>query len=264
MPTIGEIAQSLEQFAPLALAEDWDNVGLLVGDRNWPAERIMTCLTVTPTTLAEAIQQGAQLIVTHHPLPFRPVKSITADSPTGQLLLQLLAAKIGVYSPHTAFDSAATGINQHLAIGLNLQQIEPLTPAVRVEDAEVGSGRMGFAGGEATLVEMAGRLKSFLDADGIRVVGQEQQMVTRVAIACGSGGSFLDLAVEKGCDCLVTGETNFHTCLAAEAQGVGLLLAGHFASERFALLSLADYLNEQLSGIEVWPSRTERDPLWVF
>jgi dinuclear metal center YbgI/SA1388 family protein len=259
MPTVGEIAHVLEQLAPLALAEDWDNVGLLVGDVGWPAERIMTCLTVTPETVAEAIERKAQLIVSHHPLPFRPIKSITSATTPGKLLLQLIRESIALYSPHTAFDSASAGINQHLAIGLGLQEIRPLTPSA--SDPEVGVGRCGLVGEPLTLDELAERTKNFLNADAVRVVGHPDQSVNRVAIACGSGGSLLDCAIAAECDGLVTGEMTFHHCLEAEARGIQVVLAGHFASERFALLSLADYLTDQLSGVEVWPSRNERDPL---
>jgi dinuclear metal center YbgI/SA1388 family protein len=259
MPTVGEIAHVLEQLAPLALAEEWDNVGLLVGDADWPAARVMTCLTVTPETVAEAIERKAQLIVSHHPLPFRPIKSITSATTPGKLLLQLIRGSIALYSPHTAFDSASAGINQHLAIGLGLQEIRPLTPSA--SDPEVGVGRCGLVGEPLTLDELAERTKNFLSADAVRVVGHPEQSVNRVAIACGSGGSLLDHAIAAECDGLVTGEMTFHHCLEAEARGVQVVLAGHFASERFALLSLADYLTDQLPGVEVWPSRTERDPL---
>lgn len=261
MLTIGDIAKCLQQFAPVQLAEEWDNVGLLVGDSAWPALRVMTCLTATPTTVQEAVEQGAQLIVSHHPLPFQPLKSITSDTTPGRLLLELITARIGLYSPHTAFDSAQAGINQHLAIGLGLQGIAPLVPAVGIADADVGAGRFGNLGERILLTEMARRVKMFLGLDTVRLVGSDTQNVSQLAIACGSGGSFLSLAIEKGCDCLLTGETNFHTTLEAEARGIGLVLPGHFASERFAVVSLADYLGEQLSGIEVWPSRKERDPL---
>ena len=261
MPSIGDVTTILEQFAPTALAEDWDNVGLLVGDPAWPARRVMTCLTLTPTSVAEAVEAEADLIVAHHPLPFQPLKSITTATTDGQLLLQLISAKIGVYSPHTAFDSAPAGINQHLAIGLGLQQIEPLVPSTGTKEADIGAGRIGILGGEFPLLELSDRVKSFLGIESLQIVGNDNQTVSRVAIACGSGGSFLSAAIQKDCDCLVTGETNFHTCLEAEARGVGLILPGHFASERFALLSLADYLQEQISGIDVWASRNERDPL---
>jgi dinuclear metal center YbgI/SA1388 family protein len=250
----------------------------------------MTCLTVTTTTVAEAVSQGANLIVSHHPLPFHPLRTITDDTSTGRLLLQLITAGIGVYSPHTAFDSADAGINQHLAIGLGLQEIKPLIPTAATNDAkpdrhsqskrasqsheddmksitvyskvgDSGAGRQGWLGESLSLTEMADRVKSFLDIRTVQVVGTESQHISRVAIACGSGGSFLKQAIAWDCDCLVTGEATFHTCLEAEANGVGLVLPGHFASERFALVALADYLSEQLAGIEVWASRTERDPL---
>lgn len=120
---------------------------------------------------------------------------------------------------------------------------------------------MGLVGGESTLLELVERVKGFLGIKSLKVVGTDDQPISRVAIACGSGGSFLETAIAQACDCLVTGETTFHTCLEAEARGVGLILPGHFASERFALLSLAEYLQEQMSGIEVWASRDERDPL---
>jgi len=261
MPTLGDVAAVLEQFAPVALAEDWDNVGLLVGDPAWPARRVITCLTLTPTSVAEAVKAEADLIVAHHPLPFQPLKTITPATIAGKLLLDLISAKIGVYSPHTAFDSAAAGINQHLAIGLGLQQIEPLVPAQGTLEADIGAGRVGMVGSESSLSELVERVKNFLGISRLRVVGGDDQTISRVAIACGSGGSFLPIALEKKCDCFVTGEMNFHTCLEAEACGVALILPGHFASERFALLSLADYLQEQISGIEVWASRDECDPL---
>ncbi len=261
MPTLGDVAAILEQFAPTALAEEWDNVGLLVGDPRWPARRVMTCLTITQSSVSEAVRGEADLIVAHHPLPFHPLKTITPATTAGSMLLELISAKVGVYSPHTAFDSAPTGINQHLAIGLNLQQIEPLVSATGTVEADIGAGRMGLVGGDSTLIELVERVKGFLGIDSVKVVGADDQSITRIAIACGSGGSFLSTAIDQQCDCLVTGETTFHTCLEAEARGVGLILPGHFASERFALLSLADYLQEQISGIEVWASRDERDPL---
>ena len=128
MPRIADIVAFLERFAPLDLAEEWDNVGLLVGDRGREAQAVVTCLTLTPDVAREAIQRRAGLIVTHHPVLFRAVKRLTADDQQGAMLLELLAAGIAVYSPHTAYDSAAEGINQQLAVCLGLTGIEPLRP----------------------------------------------------------------------------------------------------------------------------------------
>ena len=262
MPTLGDVAAVLEQFAPTALAEDWDNVGSAC--RRSCLARASCAYLLDPDADFGCRSRKGRGRLGSRPspaLPFQPLKTITPATTSGQMLLDLISAKIGVYSPHTAFDSAPAGINQHLAIGLGLQQIEPLIPAQGTVEADLGAGRVGLVGGESTVFELVERVKNFLGIDSVRVVGGDEQSISRVAIACGSGGSFLATAIEKNCDCFVTGETNFHTCLEAEAHGVALILPGHFASERFALLSLADYLQEQISGIEVWASRDECDPL---
>ena len=148
----------LEKFAPLRLAESWDNVGLLVGEGRAEVRHLMTCLTVTPATVDEAIVGRADMVVTHHPLPFAAVKRLTSDTIVGRMLLRLIAAGVAVYSPHTAFDSAAEGINQRLAEGLGLTDIAALLP----HPAGQGSGRQGKIEGTTTLDELARRLMQFL------------------------------------------------------------------------------------------------------
>lgn len=260
MTDLQTICDYLDEFAPLELAEDWDNVGLLVGDRQQAISRVMTCLTVTPASVEEAIREKAELIVTHHPLPFRPLKRLTTDSTPGRMLLALIGAGIAVYSPHTAFDSAEAGINRQLADGLGLIDIEPLV-AKQTDSEELGSGRRGVLAEPVTVSGLAQRLKSFLSLSGLHVVGQSEQTVQSVAVACGAAGEFLELAISLGCDALVLGETSFHTCLEAEANGIALLLPGHYASERFAVESLAERIGAQFSELKVWASRDERDPL---
>src|SRR5262245_27836085 len=115
MTTAANVIDFLDKFAPPALAADWDNVGLLLGDRKAVVRRVMTCLTVTPESAAEAVAEQAELIVTHHPVLFRPVQRLTDSTPDGRLLLPLLRAGVAVYSPHTAFDNTAGGINDGLA-----------------------------------------------------------------------------------------------------------------------------------------------------
>lgn len=263
MIRLAEIADFLEGFAPRRLAASWDNVGLLVGDLQRPIERIMTCLTVTPASAAEAIRERADLIVTHHPLPFRPLAQITTATTAGMLLLGLIERRISIYSPHTAFDSAKAGMNQRLAELLGLVGIEPLLPAPGDPDG-LGSGRRGELPEPILLRQLAERLKAGLRIGGLQFVGDERQTVRRVAVACGSAGEFLDAARAAGCEAFVLGETNFHTCLEAEARGIGLLLPGHFASERFGVEFLAERLGEQFRAAAVWASRDEADPLrWL-
>jgi len=264
--TVGDIAELLAEIAPLALAEEWDNVGLLIGDRSASAARVMTCLTVTPQSASEAIAEDADLIVTHHPVPFRPLKRITTESTTGRLLLDLISAGVAVYSAHTAFDSARSGINQQLAEGLDLRAIRTLVESseAAVGDAVIGAGRIGEVAESASLTDIVARLKSLLVVDAVQVVGDDNSAVRKVSIACGSGGEFLDPAIQYGCDLLVTGEAKFHTCLEAEAAGIALALPGHFASERFAMRWLAEELGRRLADTHIWCSRREADPLrWI-
>jgi dinuclear metal center YbgI/SA1388 family protein len=257
MPTVHSIAAFLERLAPLRLAEEWDNVGLLVGRRRQNVAKAMTCLTVTPATAAEAIKEGAQLIVAHHPLPFQPVARLTDDTTVGRLLLDLIAASVGVYSAHTAFDSAQLGVNQRLAVGLGLRGIAPLV----LHPPGEGAGRWGWLAEPESLAELAERLKKFLAIERLQLVGEPGQAVRTVAVACGAAGEFLDAARQNGCDVMVIGEARFHTCLEAESAGMGLLLPGHYASERFAMDCLAAVLAEQFPEMTVWASRRERDPL---
>ncbi|MEM6799273.1 MAG: Nif3-like dinuclear metal center hexameric protein [Planctomycetota bacterium] len=259
MATVDEIVQLLAGIAPPRLAEEWDNVGLLVGDRGDSCLKVMTCLTITPDSAAEAIDCGADLIVSHHPLPFRPLKRLTTDVIEGRLLWDLARAGVAVYSPHTAFDSAATGINQQLAEGFGLNKPAPLLPDS--EAPAVGGGRIADAAAPLTLTELADRARVFLKLPELRVVGEPDRSVNRIAFACGSGGSLLDTAIDRGCDAFVTGEATFHTCLAAQARGVALLLLGHYASERFAVEALAQAVDEAVADVEVWASKRERDPI---
>ena len=272
MPAVDTVAAYLTQLAPTRLAEDWDNVGLLVGDRRAKVERLMTCLSVTPTTVAEAVQRRADMIVTHHPLPFKALRRLTRDTTPGRLLLDIIAAGIAVYSPHTAFDSAAQGINQRLAEGLGLLDIGPLLPRENAAKEEAtdksapGAGRWGRVEEPLPLDQFATRVKTFLAVEHLQLVGDGQRLIRTAAVACGAAGEFLQPAHDIGCDCLVVGETSFHTCLEAEATGVALILPGHFASERFAVESLAQVLARNFSdpaygSLEIWPSRHEKDPI---
>jgi dinuclear metal center YbgI/SA1388 family protein len=263
MPTtIADLCRFLESFAPPQLAEEWDNVGLLVGEHDQPVQRVMTCLTLTGGTVTEAVRERAELVVTHHPLPFKPLKRITGETTTGRALLELIRGGVAVYSPHTAFDSAADGINQHLALKLGLVDIKPLVPARTV--VELGAGRHGRLLASSSLADFAAQVKQSLGIAHVQVVGQLNKPVQRVAVGCGSAGTFLEAARVAGCDLLVTGETNLHTCYEARAQRLSLILAGHYATERFHLDYLASVLQKQFAALKVWSSREEEDPVsWL-
>lgn len=262
MPSLNDVTATLRQIAPLELAADWDAVGLLIGSRRETCTRVMTCLTLTPDVAAEAARERADLVVTHHPLPFRPVARITDDTPYGKALLTLLSAGVAVWSSHTAWDSAIGGINDQLADMLALANVRPILPNCDVPGA--GTGRMGEAGERVSVGDLAGRLTAAVAADGAHIAGDLARPAGTVGIVCGSGGDMLGDLMTAGCTTLVTGEVRLHTAAEAVASGLALIAVGHHASERFSMEVLARLLAENITGLTTWASRTERDPLaWL-
>ncbi|MBW3543409.1 MAG: Nif3-like dinuclear metal center hexameric protein [Planctomycetes bacterium] len=278
MIRLAEIVAFLEELAPPHLAEEWDNVGLLVGDRARTVGRAMTCLTLSQDVAREAIAGRADLVVTHHPVLFRAVKRLTADDPQGRVLLELIEARVAVYSPHTGYDSAAEGINRQLAELLELSDIgvlrpPPLAPPDQGGESAgdvawqetaaqpVGGGRYGRLNSPLTLRQLAERVKQRLNSTIVQFAGEPERRIERVAVGCGSAAEFLSDALALGCEAFVTGEARFHAALEARSSGIALIVAGHYATERPAMETLARRLAERFPTLEVWASRDERDPL---
>lgn len=262
MATVLEICSYLEKLAPTSLAESWDNVGLLLGRRTRPVQRLMTCLTLTAPVATEAVERQVQMIVTHHPVLFRAAKKITDANEEGRILLELAEAGIAVYSPHTAFDSAARGINQQLAESLGLQQIQPLRKTGETIDS--GAGRFGSLEQPMDRAEFLKRIVITVGARSLEYTWHQNQPAKNVAVACGSAAEFLDDAIRAGCDTFVTGEARFHSVLEAQSRGINLILTGHFASERPGVEKLAKELARQFPDMESFPSDNDRDPLTLF
>lgn len=262
MATLSQVTAALEALAPLRLAADWDSVGLLVSPRREAIDRVITCLTLTETVAAEAVRERADLVVAHHPLPFRPVGRLTTDGHVGRVLLGLVGGGAGVWSPHTAWDSAAGGINDQLAAILGLEHVSPITP-----DAELplaGFGRAGTAPAGATVGDLARRAARALAAGPVQLVGDPLRAAGRVGIVCGSGGDTIPEVVRGGCETLLTGEIKLHQAVEAAAAGLAVIAVGHHASEQFAMQVLAERLAAAVPGLECRASRVDVDPLgWL-
>lgn len=257
---LATVIATLRSLAPLELAEAWDNTGLLLGDPEQPIEKVLTCLTLSGDVAEEAIESGAQLIVSHHPVLFRAVKSLTTATAEGRTLLKLLAAQVAVYSPHTAYDSSADGINAQLATALGLTNIQPLRPAIATE-TPAGGGRFGSLARPLVLSQFLAHVKSTLNIDRLQYACAGAPTVSRVAVACGSAAEFMADAVRHGCQALVTGEARFHACLEARDAGIVLVLAGHYATERPGIERLARTLAAAHPQLTVTASRRESDPV---
>ncbi len=262
MAIVSDICRFLEDLAPLHLAEKWDNVGLLLGRDRETVKRLMTCLTLTLPVADEAIAEHAQMIVTHHPILFHGTKKITDQSIDGQLILRLAEAGIAVYCPHTAFDNAEDGINHQLAEAIGLSQITPLR---KTEPSSTnGAGRFGILANPCERGDFLNRVSAAVNSDHLEVSWEGPGTAHRVAIACGAAGEYFADAVKQGCDTFITGETRFHTVLECQANGINLILTGHFPSERPAIETLARKLGKQFPEVLCFPSSADRNPLSLY
>ncbi|MEM9589110.1 MAG: Nif3-like dinuclear metal center hexameric protein [Planctomycetota bacterium] len=257
----------LAQEAPLRLAESWDNVGLLVGDRQRDVQRVMTCLTLTPDVADEAVNKRCGLVVTHHPIPFKPLAKLTTDSTAGAILLRLIENGVAVYSAHTAFDSASEGINSHWADAFELIDSTALIPET-IESPDQNTGPTPLGAGRYGQLPQSMSLRSFIDqaaqltgASMPRIVGDPKRQIQKVGFSCGSGGSFQAAPDRCGCDALLTGEATFHVCLDARARGIALAMIGHYCSERFAMERWAKRMQGEHAELEIWASQSETDPV---
>lgn len=261
MATVNEVCRILEDMAPVVLAESWDNVGLLLGHRNAEVSVLMTCLTLTERVAAEAVHRGVRMIITHHPILFRSAKRLTDDTAEGRIIMKLMSSGIAVYSAHTAFDSASGGINQQLAEAFGLVEIRALRG--RLGNSLVGAGRFGSLPKPLGREEFLDRVASVTGANWVQWVAAGPEAIQRVAVGCGAAGDFLEDAADAGCDTFVTGEARFHTAIEAESRGMNLVLLGHYASERPAMVEMAATLGAQLPDLRCVVSEQDRDPLGV-
>jgi len=262
MPSLPDVVAALDRIAPLRLAAEWDAVGLLVAPREPEIRRVLTCLTLTPEVAAEAVRERIDLVITHHPLPFRPIGRLTPETGTGRVLLAVVGAGSGVWSSHTAWDSAAGGINDQLAELGGLAEACPITPDA--VDPVVGFGRMGSAADGTTVAGLARRLAEQLGATGVQIVGDRNRPAGRVGIVCGSGGDLVGQVIAAGCATLVTGELKLHQASEARAADLAVVAVGHHASEHFAMAELGRRLVAELPGLEAVASRADRDPIgWL-
>ena len=243
MTELKEIYGYLKELAPLELAEDWDNPGLLV-DCGRPVERILTCLDITGPVVREAQEKGCDLVVSHHPVIFRPLKALQE----GQVPCLLLKAGISAICMHTNLDAAPGGVNDTLAQRMGLREVEPFAE---------GMGRIGWIN-EMSAHQLAQETARVLHARVQWADGGKP--IRRLALITGSGCSMLEDAIRAGADALLTGEASHHAALDALAAGVTLVAAGHYATEFPVAQTLATRLGDRFRNLEVLVSETDRDP----
>ena len=252
-----EFVRMVESVAPPELAYEWDNTGLLLRLRD-EVDSVYITLDLTPLAIDEAIAFGCDMILTHHPALFTPVSALNCHGASDALILRLIKEGLSLYSAHTSFDRAPGGIGDLLAARLGLCRVETIS----------GSGdglmRVGFFPKPYSRPELAAHIKSVLGTQRLRLSRTDTGLIDKAAVVGGSGGDFINAAIEAGVKVLITGEAKHHHFLDAAMQGLLLIEAGHFDTERYFVdgifMSLQSCLNEVQSSLGLKKSECLQSP----
>lgn len=245
--SIRQICSYLEEIAPVETAESWDNVGLMLGDREERTNTVVLSLDADRRAYAECLEKKTALLVTHHPLIFRPLLQIDYQSPKGRLIRDFIRAEISVYSAHTNLDKAELGVNRALADAVGLQDAESLP--------DTAIGLLGTIPRQ-NLYALAEVLRSKLGAAHVITNGDTDTTVEKVFVC---GGSFdsdsISILSKKNIDLIITGEIGYHAMMDLYDLGIRSMAVGHDVSERIVLDPLGEMLQNKFPGLRVAVAR---------
>ena len=268
---ISDIINLLEDIAPSRFAEDWDNVGLQLGKRDWPVRTLWVALDPLPEVVTAACREKVDLLITHHPLIFRPIKTLDFDTPMGAILQRATENRLGILSAHTNLDTAAGGINDVLASKIGLKNAKVLGDEIldeRCSFSGLGLGRIGELEDPLNLGDFAISVKEKLGLSHAKVAGPLDLIVSKAAVCSGSGSGLLGNFFSSDAQAYICGDLRYHDARDAEAQNCGLIDIGHFASEQIILEVLTEQLQVRSTqagmDVTIKVCRLEKDPFIVI
>lgn len=242
MVHLRDITEKLEKSFPLSYACSWDNVGLLVGNRDKKVSKVLASLDFDIDVAREAKEKGAELIVTHHPIMFSPINKITSDTPTGRALLFLIENGIALYAAHTNLDCAPGGINDYLVELYGFENMQHTD----IEDGKLyGLGRISTLPSPMTLKELAAHIAKKLNLEYINYIGRDDAVIKTAFTCSGSGGSLI--SPDKDVDVFITGDIKYSVAREFHEQGLNVIYAGHYDTEIFTTTIFKNIL----SGMDV-------------
>ena len=256
-----EIINILEELAPHRMACEWDNPGLLAGRKEKEVKKLLLCVDADDEAVALAVRQGADMIVSHHPLIFRSIKRVTDEDFIGRRLVEMIQSDLSYFAMHTNFDAAPGCMADLAADYLKLENCQILDVTGENESGEPeGIGRVGEIPSasdndeqrnEISLADYCEEVKKAFALDTVKVFGDLKQNVHRVAICPGSGKSDIDQAIAAGADVYVTGDIGHHEGIDAVAQGLAIIDGGHYGIEHIFIEDMRQYLEKNLKDVEV-------------
>lgn len=259
---ISDITDALEHVAPLSLQENYDNSGYQVGIKSNEATAALFCIDVTEAVVDEAISLGANLIVSHHPLLFNGLKSITGKDYIERVVIKAIKADIAIYAAHTNMDNARHGVNYKIAEKLGLIHLEPLAPLDNDNSIEQqhGSGVVGTLPSPMSEQEFLIHVKAKFEVPSIKFSPSNGKLIERIAL-CGGSGSFLtSCAIAKKADAFITGEIKYHDYFAFENQ-ILMIEAGHYETEQFTKEIFYEIITKKFPTFVTYYTEIETNPI---
>lgn len=279
-PKLSDIIHILDNLAPPFLAEEWDNCGLQLGDPAWSITKIWIALDPTLQVVEAACAQKVDLLITHHPLIFKPLKSIEFQTPLGAILNLATRQSLAIFAAHTNLDSAAGGLNDILARRIGLKDLKPLVAGKEIKryqydnyplisgENRPGIGRVGYLGTAMDLKSFARMIKKEMGLKRLKFAGDPHLTIKKAAVCTGSGSSLLANFFASGAQAYISGDMRYHDARDVEAANLGVIDIGHFSSECFIATELAARLSTIFveSGIKVTVEACdiERDPFEIL
>lgn len=245
-----ELMEKLEELAPKSLACDWDNPGFLAGRSDKEIKKVLIALDATDRVVEQAVQEQADLVLTHHPLIFRALKQVNDGNFISRRIVKLLQADISYFAMHTNFDAAPGCMADLAAARIGIQDGEPLEVTGEIDGEAVGIGKSGTLRTPAALDVLAKQVKDAFGLPFVLVYGSEAvgDTVSRVAISPGAGGSMIRYALEKRAEVLITGDIGHHDAIDAAAEGLAIIDAGHYGLEHIFIPFMEEYVKRVTGG----------------
>ena len=259
---VKEVLSALEQFAPLPLQESWDNAGLQVGLTEAEVSGALLCLDVTEQIVDEAVRKGCNLIVSHHPLLFRGLKTIADLTDVQRTVRKAIKTDVCVVSMHTNMDNARGGVNFKIAEKLGLTDVAFFAPKT-VGSLECGSGVVGVLEAPMVACDFVLRVKKAFDVECAQCNELLRRPISRVAICGGAGDFLLDQAMALGADAFITGEMHYHQYFGYE-QRIQICVIGHYQSEQFTTEVFRDIIERDCPGVNCMIAETNTNPILYF
>lgn len=257
-----EVMEILERHSPAELAESWDNVGLLTGRADKEVQKIMVALDAGDSVIEQAARWKADMLITHHPLIFKALKSITDKEFIGNRLIQLIQSDISYYAMHTNFDVRGMADLSAEYLKLTDREVLNLTAVLR-DGSREGIGRVGNLPRAMKLAELAEYVKECFSLKDVRICGDFEREIYRAAVSAGSGKDMIEHAVHAKAEVLITGDIDYHTAIDARAQGLSIIDAGHFGTEIIFSEYIKQYLERLCPDLQIMEAK-EDSPFMIL